>query len=38
VTNLILDGSNLVGTTYNGGLGGYCPYAEGCGVAFEFTP
>jgi len=38
VTSLILDGGNLYGTTYNGGLGGYCPYAEGCGVALEFTP
>jgi uncharacterized repeat protein (TIGR03803 family) len=38
VTSLILDGGNLYGTTYNGGLGGFCPYADGCGVAFEFTP
>jgi len=38
VTSLILDGGNLYGTTYNGGLGGFCPYPDGCGVAFEFTP
>ncbi|MGB8783677.1 MAG: choice-of-anchor tandem repeat GloVer-containing protein [Terriglobales bacterium] len=38
VTSLILDGGNLYGTTYNGGLGDFCPYPEGCGVAFEFTP
>ena len=38
VSSLILDGGNLYGTTYNGGLGDFCPYADGCGVAFEFTP
>jgi uncharacterized repeat protein (TIGR03803 family) len=38
VSGLILDGGNLYGTTYNGGLGDFCPYPEGCGVAFEFTP
>jgi hypothetical protein len=38
VTSLILDGGNLYGTTYNGGLGDFCPYSDGCGVAFEFTP
>ena len=38
VTSLILDGGNLYGTTPNGGLGDFCPYPDGCGVAFEFTP
>ena len=38
VGNLILDGGNFYGTTYNGGVGEYCLYADGCGVAFEFTP
>ena len=38
VTSLILDGGNLYGTTYNGGLGDFCSYPDGCGVAFEFTP
>ncbi len=38
LSSLILDGGNLYGTTYNGGVGGYCPNPEGCGVAFEFTP
>jgi hypothetical protein len=38
VTSLILDGGNFYGTTYNGGLGDFCPYPDGCGVAFEFTP
>jgi hypothetical protein len=38
LSSLILDGGNLYGTTYNGGLGDFCPYPEGCGVAFEFTP
>src|SRR5208282_712968 len=38
VTSLILDGGNLYGTTSNGGLGGFCPYPDGCGVAFEFNP
>ena len=38
-SNVILDGSgNLYGTTYNGGLGGFCPNPVGCGVAFEFIP
>ncbi len=36
VTSLILDGGHLYGTTYNGG--DFCPYPDGCGVAFEFTP
>ena len=38
VSSLILDGGNLYGTTYDGGLGEYCQHQEGCGVAFEFTP
>ena len=38
VTSPILDGGNLYGTTYNGGLGGFCPNPVGCGVAFEFIP
>jgi uncharacterized repeat protein (TIGR03803 family) len=38
VTSLILDGGNLYGTTPSGGLGDFCPYPDGCGVAFEFTP
>jgi uncharacterized repeat protein (TIGR03803 family) len=38
VSSLILEGGNLYGTTYNGGLGDFCPYREGCGVAFEFIP
>jgi uncharacterized repeat protein (TIGR03803 family) len=37
VSSLILDGSNLYGTTYDGGLGEFCPYPNGCGVVFEFT-
>jgi uncharacterized repeat protein (TIGR03803 family) len=38
VSSLIVNGGNLYGTTYNGGLGDFCPYPDGCGVAFEFTP
>ena len=38
VSSLIVNGGNLYGTTYDGGLGDFCPYLEGCGVAFEFTP
>ncbi len=38
MTSLILDGGNFYGTTYNGGLGGFCPNPDGCGIAFEFTP
>ena len=38
VSSLILDGDNLYGTTYDGGLGEFCPYPNGCGVVFEFTP
>jgi uncharacterized repeat protein (TIGR03803 family) len=38
VTSLILDGGNFYGTTSNGGLGDFCPYPDGCGIAFEFTP
>ena len=38
VSSLILDGGNFYGTTYNGGLGGFCPNPGGCGIAFEFTP
>ncbi|MGO8793604.1 MAG: choice-of-anchor tandem repeat GloVer-containing protein [Candidatus Sulfotelmatobacter sp.] len=38
VTSMILDGANLYGTTYNGGTGDFCLNAEGCGLAFEFTP
>ncbi|MFZ3339313.1 MAG: choice-of-anchor tandem repeat GloVer-containing protein [Terriglobales bacterium] len=38
LTSLSSDGGNLYGTTYNGGLGDFCPYLEGCGIAFEFTP
>jgi uncharacterized repeat protein (TIGR03803 family) len=38
MTGLILDSGNFYGTAYNGGLGGFCPYPEGCGIAFEFTP
>jgi uncharacterized repeat protein (TIGR03803 family) len=35
---LILDGGNLYGTTYGGGISSYCPGAGGCGVAFEINP
>jgi uncharacterized repeat protein (TIGR03803 family) len=38
VTSLILEGGNLYGTTYNGGIGDFCADPDGCGVAFEFTP
>jgi uncharacterized repeat protein (TIGR03803 family) len=38
LTSLISEGGNLYGTTYNGGLGDSCPYPDGCGIAFEFTP
>jgi uncharacterized repeat protein (TIGR03803 family) len=38
VSGLISEGGNLYGTTYNGGLGDFCPYLDGCGVAFEFAP
>ena len=38
LSSLISVGGNLYGTTYNGGLGDFCPYLDGCGVAFEFTP
>jgi len=38
VTGLVLDDGNLYGTTYNGGMGSYCPDPAGCGVAFEFAP
>jgi len=38
LTSLISVGGNLYGTTYNGGLGDFCPSLEGCGIAFEFTP
>lgn len=38
LTSLILDGGNLYGTTYSGGLGEFCPNPEGCGVAVELTP
>jgi uncharacterized repeat protein (TIGR03803 family) len=38
VASLILDDGNLYGTTFNGGSGDFCPYPEGCGVAFAFTP
>jgi uncharacterized repeat protein (TIGR03803 family) len=38
LSSLISEGGNLYGTTYNGGLGDFCPYPEGCGIAFEFTP
>lgn len=38
VTSLILNGGNFYGTTSDGGLGDSCPYPNGCGVAFEFTP
>lgn len=38
MTSLILDGGHLYGTTYNGGPGKFCPYPDGCGIAFEITP
>jgi uncharacterized repeat protein (TIGR03803 family) len=38
LTSLISVGGNLYGTTYNGGLGDFCPYPEGCGIVFEFAP
>jgi hypothetical protein len=38
LTSLISVGGNLYGTTYNGGLGDFCPSPEGCGIVFEFTP
>jgi len=37
-TSLTLFSGNLYGTTINGGLGDFCPYPEGCGVAFNTTP
>jgi hypothetical protein len=38
LSSLILNSGNFYGTTYNGGVGDFCSYPEGCGVAFEFTP
>jgi uncharacterized repeat protein (TIGR03803 family) len=38
LSSLISVGGNLYGTTYNGGLGEFCPYPEGCGIAFQFAP
>ena len=35
VSSLILDGGNLYGTTYDGGLGEFCPNPDGCGVALS---
>jgi len=38
LSSLISEGGNFYGTTYDGGFGDFCPYRDGCGVAFEFTP
>ena len=38
MASLIWNGGNFYGTTYDGGLGDFCPYLDGCGAAFEFTP
>ncbi|HTR26070.1 MAG TPA: choice-of-anchor tandem repeat GloVer-containing protein [Terriglobales bacterium] len=38
LSSLILNGGNFYGTTYDGGLGSFCPFPDGCGIAFEFTP
>ena len=38
VSSMIVNGGSFYGTTYDGGLGDFCPYPDGCGIAFEFTP
>ena len=37
-TSLSPYGGNLYGTAYAGGPGAFCPYSQGCGVAFEIAP
>ncbi|MGA9527933.1 MAG: choice-of-anchor tandem repeat GloVer-containing protein [Terriglobales bacterium] len=36
--SLILNGGNLYGTTYGGGISSNCPGTGGCGVAFQVNP
>ena len=38
LSELMWNGGDLYGTTYDGGVGSYCPYVDGCGIAFEFSP
>jgi uncharacterized repeat protein (TIGR03803 family) len=38
IDSLILDGGNLYGTTFGGGISSNCPGAGGCGVALELNP